>query len=423
MRLARISAMALLMITLVSAVACTSKPTYTHIPTPTSIPTPTHTSTSSPMYTLIPTPTSTSTSTSKPTPHSKAPDIEWQKHYSAGPGMSVQQTSDGGFIIVASPGNGGSDVYLIKTDASGNEQWNKTFGGSSDDQGYSVQQTSDGGFIVAGTTASFGAGSHDVYLIKTDASGNEQWNKTFGGSSDDQGYSVQQISDGGFIVAGTTASFGAGSRDVYLIKTDASGNEQWNKTFGGSSDDQGYSVQQTSDGGFIVAGYTRSFGAGGMYVYLIKTDASGNEMWSKTYGSSGTEMGSSVQQTSDGGFIISGRTDLVSHDDVYMVKTDSSGNEMWSKTYDDLKYTALSKSDQTSDGGFIITGFNGYVGLVRTDASGNEMWSGTFGESVEHAQQAEGRSVQQTSDGGFIITGTIWRYNGAVLYLIKVLAE
>ena len=285
--------------------------------------------------------------------------------------MSVQQTSDGGFIIVASPGNGGSDVYLIKTDASGNEQWNKTFGGSSDDQGYSVQQTSDGGFIVAGTTASFGAGSHDVYLIKTDASGNEQWNKTFGGSSDDQGYSVQQ----------------------------------------------------TSDGGFIVAGYTRSFGAGGMYVYLIKTDASGNEMWSKTYGSSGTEMGSSVQQTSDGGFIISGRTDLVSHDDVYMVKTDSSGNEMWSKTYDDLKYTALSKSDQTSDGGFIITGFNGYVGLVRTDASGNEMWSGTFGESVEHAQQAEGRSVQQTSDGGFIITGTIWRYNGAVLYLIKVLAE
>ena len=232
--------------------------------------------------------------------------------------------------------------------------------------------------------------------------------------------SVQQTSDGGFIIV---ASPGNGGSDVYLIKTDASGNEQWNKTFGGSSDDQGYSVQQTSDGGFIVAGYTRSFGAGGMYVYLIKTDASGNEMWSKTYGSSGTEMGSSVQQTSDGGFIISGRTDLVSHDDVYMVKTDSSGNEMWSKTYDDLKYTALSKSDQTSDGGFIITGFNGYVGLVRTDASGNEMWSGTFGESVEHAQQAEGRSVQQTSDGGFIITGTIWRYNGAVLYLIKVLAE
>ena len=147
----------------------------------------------------------------------------------------------------------------------------RTFGGGSYDCGSSVQETSDGGFIIVGGTSSFGAGGGDVYLIRTDRDGNEMWHKTFGGKSHDYGSSVQETSDGGFIIVGETYSFGAGGEDVYLIRTDRDGNEVWHKTFGGNSDDYGRSVQETSDGGFIIVGVTRSFGAGRSDVYLIKS--------------------------------------------------------------------------------------------------------------------------------------------------------
>jgi hypothetical protein len=241
---------------------------------------------------------------------------------------SVLQTSDGGYIVVGDTGSLGADsvdIFLVKTDANGNIIWAKTYGGTNNDYAYSVQQTSDGGYIVEGRTYSFGAGNYDFFLIKTDANGNIIWAKTYGGTSDDYAYSVQQTSDGGYILAGYTSSFMVGP-DIFLIKTDANGNIQWSKTYGGASYDYAHSVRQTSDGGYIVAGYTYSFGAGYYDIFLIKTDANGNIQWAKTYGGTDWDEASSVQQTSDGGYIVAGLTYSFGVGDIFLIKTDANGN-------------------------------------------------------------------------------------------------
>jgi hypothetical protein len=168
-----------------------------------------------------------------------------------------------------------SEVYLIKTDAAGDTIWTKTYGGVDGNEGKSVQQTSDGGYIITGSTVSSSVLTSDVYLIKADASGNVQWNRTFGGLDRDCGYCVRQTKDGGYIITGSTESTDSDDYDAYLIKTDASGAAQWTRTFGGPQRDCGNSVQQTRDGGYVVVGFTHSIGAGNQDVYFIKTDANG----------------------------------------------------------------------------------------------------------------------------------------------------
>jgi hypothetical protein len=292
---------------------------------------------------------------------------------------SVQQTSDGGYIVAGTTyslysfGAGLDDIFLIKTDANGNVQWAKTYGGIYSDYAYSVQQTSDSGYIVAGWTESFGAGLDDIFLIKTDANGNVQWAKTYGGISVDRAYSVQQTSDGGYIVAVRTWSFVG----IILIKTDANGDIQWAKTYGY---DQASSVQQTSDGGYIVAGVTYLFGAGYIDLFLIKTDANGNIQWAKTYGGTNNDWARSVQQTSDGGYIVAGWTESFGAglDDIFLIKTDANGNVQWAKTYGGTSYDYAHSVQQTSDGGYIVAGYTQSFGagwydiiLIKTDANGN----------------------------------------------------
>jgi hypothetical protein len=168
------------------------------------------------------------------------------------------------------------DVYVVKLDAHGNLQWTKTIGGENEDLGLSLIRTSDGGYAIAGYTSSFGAGDYDVYVVKLDANGNLQWTKTIGGPGYEIGFSLIQTSDGGYAIAGITNSFGAGDYDVYVVKLDAHGNLQWTKTIGGENEDLGLSLIQTSDGGYAIAGNTESFGAGGDDVYVVKLDKNGN---------------------------------------------------------------------------------------------------------------------------------------------------
>jgi hypothetical protein len=342
-------------------------------------------------------------------------------------GYCVQQIGNNRYIISGSTssfGAGNTDVYLIRSDGFSNIL--KTFGGTNDDVGYSVQQTNDSGYIVAGSTNSFGAGEYDVYLIKTNANGDSLWTRTFGGTGSEEGYSVRQTTDGGYIIAGYTNSFGAGGPDVYLIKTNANGNLLWSKTYGGTEIDEGYSVQQTADGGYIIAGYTYSFGAGSDAFYLIKTDVNGDSIWTRTFAGIYYQYGNCVQQTADGGYIIAGDTYSfgAGNDDVYLIKTDANGNLIWSKTYGGTENDVGSSVQQTTDGGYIISGTtnsfgasNGDAYLIRTNASGDTLWTKTFGGTGEEA----GLSVQQTPDGGYVAIGHTNSFGAGTddIYLIR----
>ncbi len=344
-------------------------------------------------------------------------------------GFSVQQTTDGGYIIAGTTisfGAGAWDFYLIKTDSIGDTLWTKTYGGVNIDYGYSVQQTSDGGYIVVGYTTSFGTGAADVYLIKTDSTGDTLWTKTYGGTNEDYGYSVQQTSDGGYIIVGATDSFNPFIFDVYLIKTNASGDTLWTKTFGGADHDKGWYVQQVSDIGYIIAGETWSLGAGSADVYLIKTDSTGDTLWTKTYGGTNEDYGYSVQQTSDGGYIIVGYTKSfgTGSADVYLIKSNSFGDTLWTRIFgksnDDYGYSV----QQTSDEGYIVAGWSYSFGtgsadvyLIKTNATGDTLWTRIYGGTWDD----DSYSVKQTSDGGYIIAGDTRSFGAGYfdVYLIK----
>ncbi len=344
------------------------------------------------------------------------PDTLWARSY-VGPlgkawGQSGQQTTDGGYIIAGYTyyDMSTTDVYLIKTDALGYVIWSKTYGtpGPNNEEWLmSICQLSDGGYIAVGCIISYDVGHWDIWLMRFDANGDTIWTKTYGGVHREYGYSVQPTSDGGYIIAGSTNSYGAGDYDVYLIKTDSIGNMQWSQTYGlASRDETGFSVRQTSDGGYIIVGGVDGFNPD---VYAVKTYASGDTIWTKTYGGPfAVDCGFSVQQTTDGGYIIAGDTQSFtpSYFDVYLIKTDQDGIETWSKHYGGDQNDEGHAVCQTTDGGYIVSGYTTINGsrdvyLLKTNSNGDTCWTKTWGG----AQNDVGYAVQQTADLGYAIVG------------------
>jgi len=226
---------------------------------------------------------------------------------------SIQPTVDGGYIVAGdtdSRGEGDSDAWVLKLDANGSLEWDATFGGIDEDKASSIQPTADGGYVVAGDTSSKGAGNSDAWILKLDIDGSLEWDETFGGDEYDEANSIQQTRDLGYVVAGGTKSNGAGSKDGWVFKLNANGNTDWERTYGGEDYDSVESIQQTEDLGYVVAGVTYSDSAGSGDAWIIKLDAGGSIEWEKTDGGDGYDSANSIQQTTDGGYIVAASNDM-----------------------------------------------------------------------------------------------------------------
>lgn len=345
----------------------------------------------------------------------KTSEVEWTHTYEKGEACFVEQTKDGGYVLtgwVECPQEN-TDVFLAKYDRSGNRLWLKTYRGYGYSNGHCVKEVDGGGFIVAGETKSEYGFDHDVYVVMTDEKGNPVWEKNFGGERCDYTWSVQQTEDGCFILAGGTESFGAGIYDVYLIKIDSAGNKIWEKTHGGADSDCGYAIQRLDGGGYLIAGNTESFGTANTDVYLLKTDDDGNMIWQKTYGGEGSDYGWALLKAGDGGYLIAGEKEIAGERGAgfaaYLIKVDPDGNKLWEKTYGNNSVSSFYAAGQVKDGGYILTGKiesagDGYdLYVVKTNINGDPVWEKTF----ESAGCNCGYSVLQSKDGGYVIAGRI----------------
>jgi hypothetical protein len=345
---------------------------------------------------------------------------------------SVASIPGSGYIMAGktgSYGSGGSDAYVVRIDGMGNIMWGEAFGGATNEQINAVRVTAGGQYIMVGTTNSFGAGANDIIVSLMADPGNILWQKTVGGSADELGYDVQPTSDGGFIISGYTATFGAGGIDVYLVKLNSAGNVQWSRTYGGTGDEIGYSVQQTADGGYIVAGSTTSFGVGSGDFFVVRTDSLGNQLWAKTYGGSLADVAKSIKRTPAGGYIIGGHTYSFGSGgpDAYAVRIDDNGNTVWAETFGGTNYDFILSVDTTSDGGYMFAAHTISYGagnydfwLIKVTSSGTVQWSKTYG----------GTSIDMIGggaaayDNGYVLVGNTFSFGSGNFdgYFVKTLS-
>ena len=335
-------------------------------------------------------------------------DKLWENTYGGSGNERVAdmiQTADGGFVLAGhtwSYETHDEDFWLVKINASGTAEWTRSYGGTDHDRSNSVIQASDGGFVMAGLTNSFGAGSQDCWLVKTGINGETEWTRTLGGKGGDIAYSIIQTADEGFAIVGET-------NDFWLVKMDFNGAVQWNQTYGGeSSSEIAFSLVQTADGGYALAGEIEFPGGTDRDAWLVKTDASGVEEWNRTYGSSDYDAVFSIIQTVDGGYAMTGYTGDNIGQDFWLVKTDAKGVAQWTRTYGGDDKDVANEIIQTADGGYAMIGFTRSIGaggtdfwLVKTDVEGEVEWTRTYGT----IEGDHGISLVQTPDGGFVLAG------------------
>jgi hypothetical protein len=308
-----------------------------------------------------------------------------------------------------------NNEYQKKTydNTSLNSGWINTYGGDGKEAADSIYQSDDGGYIIIGETTSMGAGDRDIWLFKLDAFGDIEWETTFGGSEYDRGKTGFQTGDGGYILIGYTASYGVGNYDMWVIKTNTEGVMEWDATYGGSEIEEGVCIQPTSDGGYILGGMTGSSGAGKNDAWLVKINEIGDVLWDVTYGGPENEACEWVQETSDGGFISTGYCTSNFSDnlrpDAFVLKTDASGEIEWEHILWTNNFDLGHSVQQTPDGDFIITGwmnagkyFYGDVFLLKLDAEGETVWEKTIGKQII---SEAGLWIDNTDDGGYIISG------------------
>lgn len=354
------------------------------------------------------------------TAFAEPPDTLWTRTWGGtGPdfGRKVIQTSDGGFAVfghTASFGAGGCDYFLTRTDGSGDTLWTRTYGGSLDEISGGICQTSDGGFILSGNTASFGARVTDIYLVKTDSGGDTLWTKIYRMDDDDNCTDISSTLDGGYILTGFSSSTGSsGAYDVILLKTDSQGNMQWVNFYGGENSEYAYSVIENTTNEFVAVGESGSFILYDYEAFILKTSADGDSVWMKNFGGFTWDKFNAIVGQWDDGFACVGNSYSFTngYNDIYLVRTDSEGFVLWTKViggeWDDVGLSLA----KTSDNGFIISGttktgetpyWDGY--LVKVDSNGDTMWTCTYKGQLEENDDYL-YSVKQTSDGGYIAAG------------------
>lgn len=278
-------------------------------------------------------------------------------------GRSVQETYDGGFLIAGSTYHntaGEADLLLVKTNNIGDIVWTKTYGGPEIDYATSLQKAVGGGYIVAGNTGLYDQGDMDIWLLRIDENGDTLWTQTYGDNGQEIAEGIETTSDNGYVIIGSTDSFGLGSTDVYLVRTNSVGDELWARTYGDVRSDRGNYVLQTYDGGYIIAGGRTPIDAGQLDLYLIKTDEIGDTLWSKMYGGVGTDEATSLFQTSDRGYLVVGFTSSfgAGNADVYLLKTDENGDTVATTTYGGANWDSGHSLIKTSDHGYLICGFS-----------------------------------------------------------------